>query len=238
MSPLGKGSARDEPLGGLGSPPKTYPHLGVKCSQQVCLPWDGGQLPPHGSWIRVQQREKNTPLGRKPGEHTTTRPHAPPLSPPVRCRWGWHPRWRRRPQGPTEAGRITALPGLLGDLWQMSSNRDEQTQLHTAADPSALTFMLCGQMDGEMDGWTDGRMNGMCAQSCPTLCNPLDCSPPGSSAHGILQARILEWAAIPSSRGSSDPGIEPTSLRSPALAGGLFTAGATWEALLCSVAGT
>ena len=42
-------------------------------------------------------------------------------------------------------------------------------------------------------------------QSCPTLCNPLDCSPPGSSAHGILQARILEWVAMPSSRGSFQP---------------------------------
>ena len=43
------------------------------------------------------------------------------------------------------------------------------------------------------------------AQSCPTLCNTVDCSPPGSSAHGILQARILEWVAISSSRGSSQP---------------------------------
>ena len=43
------------------------------------------------------------------------------------------------------------------------------------------------------------------AQSCPTLCNPMDCSPPGSSAHGILQARILEWLAISFSRGSSLP---------------------------------
>ena len=33
-------------------------------------------------------------------------------------------------------------------------------------------------------------------QSCPTLCDPLDCSPPGSSVHGILQARILEWVTI------------------------------------------
>ena len=39
-------------------------------------------------------------------------------------------------------------------------------------------------------------------QSCPTLCNPKDYSPPGSSVHGILQARILEWIAISSSRGS------------------------------------
>ena len=39
-------------------------------------------------------------------------------------------------------------------------------------------------------------------QSCPTLCDPMDCSLPGSSVHGILQARILEWVAMPSSRGS------------------------------------
>ena len=42
-------------------------------------------------------------------------------------------------------------------------------------------------------------------QSSPTPCNPMDYSPPGSSAHGILQARILEWIAIPFSRGSSQP---------------------------------
>ena len=40
-------------------------------------------------------------------------------------------------------------------------------------------------------------------QSCPILCEPMDCSPPGSSVHGILQARILEWVAISSSKGSS-----------------------------------
>ena len=45
----------------------------------------------------------------------------------------------------------------------------------------------------------------MSLQSCLTLCDPIDCSPPGSSVHGILQARILEWAAMPSSRGSSRP---------------------------------
>ena len=40
-------------------------------------------------------------------------------------------------------------------------------------------------------------------QSCPTLCDPMDCSPPDSSIHGILQARKLRWVAMPSSRGSS-----------------------------------
>ena len=43
------------------------------------------------------------------------------------------------------------------------------------------------------------------AQSCLTLCDPMDCSLPGSSAHGILEARILEWVARSSSRGSSQP---------------------------------
>ena len=43
------------------------------------------------------------------------------------------------------------------------------------------------------------------AQLCPTLCNPRDCSLRGSSVHGILQARILEWVAISFSRGSSQP---------------------------------
>ena len=38
------------------------------------------------------------------------------------------------------------------------------------------------------------------AQSCPTLCDPVDCSLPGSSVHGILQARVLEWAALSFSR--------------------------------------
>ena len=58
----------------------------------------------------------------------------------------------------------------------------------------------------------------MCAQSCPTLRNPMDCCLSGSSVHGILQARILEWVVIPFSRASSNPGIQPTSLVSPALA--------------------
>ena len=47
--------------------------------------------------------------------------------------------------------------------------------------------------------------NVLVTQLCPTLCNPMDCSPPGSSIHGILQARIVEWVAISFSRGSSQP---------------------------------
>ena len=58
------------------------------------------------------------------------------------------------------------------------------------------------------------------AQSCLTLCDPMDCSLPGSSVHGIFQARILEWVVISFSRGLPNPGIEPES---PALPGGFFT---------------
>ena len=55
------------------------------------------------------------------------------------------------------------------------------------------------------------------AQSCPTLCDPMDCSPPGSSVHGIFQTRILEWVAISFSRGLPNPRIKPASPMSPAL---------------------
>ena len=68
------------------------------------------------------------------------------------------------------------------------------------------------------------------AQSCPTLYDPMVCSLPDSS--GLLQARTLEQVAISYSRDLSDPGIEPASLASPALAGRLFTTSATWEALV------
>ena len=60
------------------------------------------------------------------------------------------------------------------------------------------------------------------AQSCLTLCDPMDCSPPGSLVHGILQMRILEWVTIPFPRGSSQPGIEPVFPAPPALADGFL----------------
>ena len=50
--------------------------------------------------------------------------------------------------------------------------------------------------------WSEVKWNEV-TQSCPTLCGPMDCSLPGSSVHGIFQARILEWVAISFSRGSS-----------------------------------
>ena len=64
------------------------------------------------------------------------------------------------------------------------------------------------------------------------LCNTLACRWPGFSVHGILQARKLEWIAMPPAGNLPHPGIEPTPQMSPALAGGFFITRTTWEALL------
>ena len=72
----------------------------------------------------------------------------------------------------------------------------------------------------------------MCAKSiqlCPTLCDPMEGSPPGSSVHGILQARILEWVAMSSSRGSSRPRDRTLISCGSCIAGGFFT---IWARLL------
>ena len=63
-------------------------------------------------------------------------------------------------------------------------------------------------------------MHAKLLQLCPTFYDPMDHSPPGSSVHGIFQARILEWVAMPS---SGKPNIKPAALTSLVLAGGIFT---------------
>ena len=66
-------------------------------------------------------------------------------------------------------------------------------------------------------------------QSCRTLWDPMDCSPPGSSVHRILQQEYWSGLPCPPPRDLPDPGIKPASLMSPALAGGFFTPSAIWE---------
>ena len=63
----------------------------------------------------------------------------------------------------------------------------------------------------------------VCVLSFVWLCDLTDCRLPGSSVHGIFQARILEWLAISLSGDLPDPGTKPASLAPPALAGGFFT---------------
>ena len=62
------------------------------------------------------------------------------------------------------------------------------------------------------------------------LCDPIDCSPPGSSVHGILQPKFKNGFPCPPAGDLPYPGIEPASLMSPALEGGSFTTSTNWEA--------
>ena len=68
-------------------------------------------------------------------------------------------------------------------------------------DPRSPTFQAHSLPSEPLGNFSESESE--VTQLCPTLCNPVDCSPPGSSVHGILQARILEWVAISFSRGSS-----------------------------------
>ena len=69
------------------------------------------------------------------------------------------------------------------------------------------------------------------AKLCPTLCDPMDCSPPGSTVHGILQARILEQVMATRSRGSSQPRDRTCISYTPCTRRWILYHGVTWEAL-------
>ena len=101
-------------------------------------------------------------------------------------------------------------------------NRD---QIHICVSYIPGRFFTC---------WTNRMLNVhvKLLQLYLTLCNPMDCSLPGSSVHGILQARILECVAILFFRRSSPPRMEPMSLMSSLLTGGSFTTSATWNSFL------
>ena len=83
--------------------------------------------------------------------------------------------------------------------WVVQSREQDRLCEPQAASPVVQAAPLPAQFSDSVisDDWC------AVAQSCPTLCNPVDGSPPGSSVHGILQARILEWVAISFTRGSS-----------------------------------
>ena len=91
--------------------------------------------------------------------------------------------------------------------------------VYSAASKCAFSFLK--------NDSTNWFQKGNVAQLCLTLCNPMNCSCPGSSAHGILQARILEWVAMPSSRGSSQPRNQTWV---SCITGGFFTVWATRKA--------
>ena len=129
-------------------------------------------------------------------------------------------RWLTLPRKRTGAATLAFRSTLTNDL---SHNQRQKAATHVLFPPShsctlgwESSFLFCIPLlcpvlvlkDGgyseerneEVWGW---KSESEVAQSCPTLCHPMDCSPPGSSVHGILLARILEWGAIAFSRRSS-----------------------------------
>ena len=104
----------------------------------------------------------------------------------------------------------------------------KQTSLALAilVSPQQELFSILSVIKEMIDIWACRKVKVLNTDSCLTLCNPMDCSLPGSSVHGMLQARTLEWVAISSSKGSSQP-RDQTQVSSTA--GRFFTIWATWE---------
>ena len=97
-------------------------------------------------------------------------------------------------------------PGLRSSVqhqWKSTLSTSRWADRHHPQ--GRLTSLTCLLNCAAFSEWSQGQKMCSVAQSCPTLCNPMYCSPPGSSVHGIVQARILEWVAMPSSRGSFQP---------------------------------
>ena len=149
--------------------------------------------------------------------------------------------WGQRKEGAkrwtedrTDDGQV--LPLIL------CTRPDLHSRYHTVAGPQSLQPEDCWlkliQCDSQCDSPGEKVLAmQMCvpAQSLQsfTLCDPMDCSPPGSSVHGILQVRILEWAAMPSSRRSSLLRDRTHISCVSCTAGGFFIHWATWEAWEC-----
>ena len=93
------------------------------------------------------------------------------------------------------------------DLSDLSAPGSSSCPYASASATRILSSTLLDPSLEQDTKWDCGfsKVKRLVAQSCPTLCNLMDCSPPDSSVHGILQARIQEWVAISFSRGSSWP---------------------------------
>ena len=113
----------------------------------------------------------------------------------------------------------TEEPGGLQSMGSQESDTTERlTHRHVTYDGSAI--VTCK--------FVDVCMRARSLQSCPTLCDPMDCSLPGSFVHGIFQNKNMNGLLCPPPGDLPDSGIEPMSLiESPVLAGGLFATSAT-----------
>ena len=105
---------------------------------------------------------------------------------------------------------LTILNILLANLAEMSKKEPRENgclELRIKKKKSTCFHLLCGNVPSLQKVIHKVMTLSSCevAQLCPTLCSPTDCSLPGSSIHGIFQARVLQWVAISFSRGSSRP---------------------------------
>ena len=110
--------------------------------------------------------------------------------------------------------------------WVLGQGKQESDQ---------LPFPSCVQRDREPRlhwWWAAAVSTTVHAQSCPTLCHPMGCSPSGSSVHRILQARRVEWVAVSSSKGSSGPRDLTHVSCISSIGRWVLSHWATWEALL------
>ena len=121
---------------------------------------------------------------------------------------------------PVNAGDTGSIPGSRKSPGEGNGYPLQYTWLENATDRGAWQTTVHRvskesntTVTKQQHKWTM-TVKVLVVESCPTLCNPMDCSPPGPSVHGILQARILEWVAIPFSGDLPDSGIAP---RSPTL---------------------
>ena len=126
-----------------------------------------------------------------------------------------------------------------GNWWPQSSYKAAVPNLFGTRDQfRGRQFFHESGCEGMVSGWFKCVTFIVCfvkvkvTQSFVTFCNPMDCSLPGSSVHGILQARILKWVAIPFSRGSSQP---RNRTQISHIAGRFFTILATRKVWLCTL---
>ena len=115
---------------------------------------------------------------------------------PIRDEWDYFP---------TDfvKGRSSSLPKIT----QLASVRGKIQTHISQIPPQSLSSSDCAPCLSayeNVNSWTP-TVKVLVVQSCPNLCDPMDCTPRGSTVHGILRARILEWVAISSSSGSSQP---------------------------------
>ena len=106
--------------------------------------------------------------------------------------------WHIADSDPPKETNTSLFPGLHFIFW---GERIWRSHLESGANPAHSVAAEVRHRSGIGHSYTVAPSSCVCAQSCPTLWDPMDCSPPGSFVHGISQARILEWVAISSSRG-------------------------------------